>query len=178
MMMMVMMMVKQKKTRGDHNWLWLPTCKIRLMQQHNKRKSTCGRGIVFHKYQNKSTCGRENLGSYKKTKKDKHLRPEIKKTRAPAVVSLVSYSKTKKEKRLRPGDCATGLQSNTKSTCGHSSLPPSLIPSSLCLSPASCVTRLYVCLCFSFLFLDNCIRILQSPPRVASCTITAAGSWL
>ena len=43
---------------------------------------------------------------------------------------------------------------------------------------ASCVTCLYVCLCFCFLLLDNCIRILQSPPRVAGCTITAAGSWL
>jgi hypothetical protein len=31
---------------------------------------------------------------------------------------------------------------------------------------------------FLFLLLDNCIRILQSPPRVAGCTITAAGSWL
>ena len=47
-MTMMMRKKKMKKKRGDRNW------RIRLIQQGNKRKNTCGRGIVLHKYKTKA----------------------------------------------------------------------------------------------------------------------------
>ena len=61
MLTVTMLTVEQNNTRGDRNWLWRPTCKIRVMQKSSKRNSTCGKGSAFHKYSNKSTCG---LGSH------------------------------------------------------------------------------------------------------------------
>ena len=31
---------EENNRRGGQNWLWLPTCNIRLMQLKNKRKTT------------------------------------------------------------------------------------------------------------------------------------------
>jgi hypothetical protein len=33
-----------------------------MMQHNNKRKSSCGMGVAFHKYSNKNTCGGSSEG--------------------------------------------------------------------------------------------------------------------
>ena len=70
----------ENNRRGDQNWLWLPTCNIRLMQLKNTRNSTCdGEGGCVAQPPKEKYLRPGWLGPYEKTKKDERQRPEMQK---------------------------------------------------------------------------------------------------
>jgi hypothetical protein len=68
----------ENNRRGDQNWLWLPTCNIRLMQFKNNWKITCDGEEGCAEQLPKEKYPRPGwLGPYEKTKKDERQRPEM-----------------------------------------------------------------------------------------------------